>query len=195
MRSLVLFAWAWCSESSFRFYSLSSCCWANVSVNIGWRCNAKQGSGLASTTSDNGDWEDSGKIRREVEAGGEERWRGTTKGGGGITRGACWGTMNDAVCTATVDTLCFLDGHPPLLMQCFWQTLHGQSLAMQDWPQPTTRHLPAPWVTGANTAERSGGVVKVGWEENVGDTLGDFDDLQKILHGSPFVLEPRHCDS
>lgn len=48
---------------------------------------------------------------------------------------------------------------------------------------------------GAETAERSGVTVKVGWEESVGDTLGDFDDLRKNLHGSPFALEPRHCDS
>ena len=194
MLSLVFFAWAWLSESSFCFCSLSSCCWANVWVNIGWRWDAKRGSGLASTTSDNGDWEDFGKVRREVEAGGGERWRGTMKGGG-RTRGACWGTMDGAVGTGIVDTLCFLEGHPPLSMQCFRQTLRGQSSAMRDWPQPTTRHLPTPWEMGAETAERSGVTVKVGWEESVGDMLGDLDDLRKNLHGSPFVLEPQHCDS
>ena len=43
---------------------------------------------------------------------------------------------------------------------------------------------------GTDVVERSRGAVKVGWEESVGDTLGDFDDLQNFLHGSPFAFEP-----
>jgi hypothetical protein len=86
--------------------------------------------------------------------------------------------------------LCFLDEHPPFSIQCFRQILRGQSLAMRDWPQPATGHLPVPlavpWVTE---------VIKIGSEGSGGETLGDFDCLRKKEHCSPLVFLRRHCSS
>ena len=84
--------------------------------------------------------------------------------------------------------------HPPISIQCLRQTLHAQSSAMRVWPQPLTRHLPAPWAVGTGVANTSGS-RKVGCEESEGDTLGDFDNRQMKLQGSPFALAPRHCSS
>ena len=147
----------------------------------------KKGSGLASMTL-GAELEGSagGKVRRGVEAWSDKRWSGKTRGVIGSIRGA-------GGCMGTADGLCFLEVHPTILIQCLRQNLHVQSLAMQVWPQPLTRHLPAPWAMGTDVANQGGGAVKVGWEESVGNMLGDFDDLQKKLQGSPFALEPQHC--
>jgi hypothetical protein len=67
-------------------------------------------------------------------------------------------------------------------MQCFRQILREQSLAMRDWPQPATEHFPVPWVMGA---------TNVGSEGSGGETLGDFDSLQKKEHWMPLLLR-RH---
>lgn len=95
--------------------------------------------------------------------------------GGSGTRRVCWASG-----------LCFLDKHPPFSMQCFRQILRAQSLAICDWPQPAIGHLPqpAPWVVTEG---------KIGSEGSGGETLGDFDNLQKKEHCSPLAFLRRHC--
>jgi len=77
----------------------------------------KWGSGLVSMTS-GAELEGftGGKVRRGVEALSGERWSEKTRGVIGSIRGA-------GGCTGTVDGLCFLEGHPPISIQCLQQTM------------------------------------------------------------------------